>query len=231
MDNNFENNIKTRLDQRRISPSNNSWDKLKTLINDGNIKDKPTKIVWLNYKKVAVVVSAILIAISILYFYLEPQSTVNNLDLSNSTLIKEPDKKNTKDQERKEIVDKDQHNIILTPKSNNTSENISHPPRESVAVLELEQRETKIAIEIPSFDPKIDVQSIINEEINRLLVNSVNPKINSALISEIQKLDLAQLIEEMNQGDKEIESRFRKNVVNKINSIYAQLSEKIYIKE
>jgi hypothetical protein len=185
---------------------------------------------WLNIRNIAAVFALGVIAVSLIY--------MNTNHESNNTIVSEK-KSEVKQHEDAILVQKNIASEVNQPlkptikieKANNHKVIAVTHLREEIAVLDLGKKEIKVEVSIPNFDPKIDAQNIINEEINRLLVNSINPKINSALISEVRKLDLALLIEELNQNQVELESQFRKKVVNTLNSIYAQLSEKNIIKE
>jgi hypothetical protein len=230
MDKKFENIIKSKLQDRKITPSLNSWEKLEDLLDSENESQNTVKYTWLSIRNIAAVFALGVIAVSLIYIYTNHESTNAFVSEQNSDL---------KQYEDVIIVQKDidqplnqsKNPTIRIEKPNNNKVTVMTQPREEIAVLDLGKKEIKVEVSIPNFDPKIDAQNIINEEINRLLVNSVNPKINSALISEVRKLDLALLIEELNQNQVELESQFRKKVVNTLNSIYAQLSEKNIIKE
>jgi hypothetical protein len=230
MDKKFENIIKSKLQDRKITPSPNSWEKLEGLLDSENESQKAVKYRWLSIRNIAAVFALGVIAVSLIY--------MNTNHESNNAIVFEK-KLEVKQYEDAILIQKNlapelnqpQKPTIKIEKANNHKVIAVNQPREEIAVLDLGKKEIKVEVSIPNFDPKIDAQNIINEEINRLLVNSINPKINSALISEVRKLDLALLIEELNQNQVELESQFRKKVVNTLNSIYAQLSEKNIIKE
>jgi hypothetical protein len=244
MDYKVEDKIKARLENRSIAPKSKSWDELEALLDD-TVKEKNPKVFWITIRKVAAVLVVVLLYVTLLYVYSDKDASTIQVVAKDQLPIDDLTREfpNGKKVEQSDV--KLSENIIghkevkqeitAVPTKQKTVEN---PPkelidanREKVEISELNPPEKKSSTIVSNFKPKIDAQDIVNEEINRLLVNSVNPKLTSSIIMEVQKLDLAQILDEIDLNDPEKEATFRKKVVRKINTIYAQLSEKNIRKE
>ncbi len=245
MDHKIEDTIKARLENRSIPPKPKSWDALEGMLED-NVKEKNPKFFWLAIRKVAAVLVVVLLCVTIIYQYSDKDgSTIQVVatdqlpkdddairELSDGKKIDQSEVKLTENIEEKE---EDKQEITALPTKQTTLEKPSNdqinPNREKIEIPDLNTPEKNVSTVVSNFQPKIDAQDIVNEEINRLLVNSINPKLTSSIIMEVQRLDLAQILDEIDLNDPEKEATFRKKVVRKINSIYAQLSEKNIRKE
>ncbi|HMP28734.1 MAG TPA: hypothetical protein PKD85_03990, partial [Saprospiraceae bacterium] len=209
------------------TPSTQSWGKLEGLLE----QQEPPKVINISYRRWAAVVMIFLVALAGVVYFMPAKEEAAAMVVAPNLLINEVDVvATTLSENQKEIP------VVSTSIRPNVNQSISHrqnaeTSREEVNIATLPQKDIPIYKGAISTIPTIDAQSIVNEEINKILVNSVNPKINSELIVEVKKLDLALLLEEMNQDSQEQESQFRKKVVKKLQTIYAQISDRNIIKE
>ena len=230
--------IKSRLEHNQIPPQPQSWDKLIAILDHS----EPKKIIKPDFSFLATSKTAAAAVVLIIFATLGAHLFENKKD---EVIVSDQQIKrsvHTKPSENRE--GQNQKSIASTGSYMPSRVAPDSGKKEIKALLEniLASRENIDFVELPTVasqtllvqkDQKIviDATDILNQEVNRLLVNSVNPAMNTVLLEEVRKLDLAQLIEELDHQNQELEPQFRKKVVKTLNSIYAQISERNLSKE
>lgn len=237
MDNRQDKIIKSKLENNKITPNPASWDKLNALLDaEEMVTEVTTPKKYFKLKRISVA-AAILICFALAGYYFMKENEKNNYvqnlkqeDRGNEVYVNQENKNS----EKVMIYEKSITSIPQTaPKTVNTSPVFNAKPekRETVEITDINSLASEVKVIKPDFKITIDARDILNQEVNRFLVSSVNPKMTSALVEEVRKLDLAQIMDELNEQDPELESQFRKKVVKKLNTIYAQISDRNIIKE
>ena len=236
MDNRTEKIIKSKLENNKITPDKASWEKLTVLLDEGPLTTKVTPVKYYFMLKRAAVAAIVLIFLGYggYHFFGNEKSestfaeSIKKENVSQKSLVLE----NNKDTKVKdEPIQNIKHEQITSSEKPKLSPKGSVEKRELVEVTDINSSTKVLSAIKPEIKITIDAQEILNQEINRFLVSSVSPKMTTALVEEVRKLDLAQIMDELNDQDPELESQFRKKVVKKLNTIYAQISERNIIKE
>ncbi len=231
--NNFEKEIRERLNSREIQPSSQAWDRLDAMLTVA--EEKKTKRSFFSFKYIGIAASVLVfVTLGLFYFNQKNTTTIETQNTVVETETKEtPNSKlqipNIENKQNNEVVVSNEKARTINPKSRNQNSkpiiNQKTDVNQSVIVNQ-NQQEAIVNQEIVS--PKQEEKAIKKTsivDVDELLASvekdrKTNIKINKSDI----KVDAKSLLSEV---DTELDMSFRERVLNTVNKNYKSVKEAV----
>ncbi len=231
--NNFEKEIRERLNSREIQPSSQAWDRLDAMLTVA--EEKKTKRSFFSFKYIGIAASVLVfVTLGLFYFNQKNTTTIETQNTVVETETKEtPNSKlqipNIENKQNNEVVVSNEKVITRNPKSRSQNSkpiiNQKTDVNQSVIVNQ-NQQEAIVNQEIVS--PKQEEKTIKKTsvvDVDELLASvekdrKTNIKINKSDI----KVDAKSLLSEV---DTELDMSFREKVLNTVSKNYKSVKEAV----
>lgn len=215
--NKLENEFKNKLNQREITPSENAWDRLDTMLTVAEEKKPIRSYGWLY-------IAASIIGVTFLGTFFLSQNNQNTTIESNEVVIGNNQK-----------VEPIQKDISIVP-SNSKSEStvviseIKKTEKNSQDLMPTIKRENQVALnpKEDSLIPKAE-ENQTNIKIKQLASSNINDETVDKMLAEVKRISKegnSKTLVKVNsntllsQVDGELELSFREKVINKVNKNY-----------
>jgi len=221
-----QNNYREKLQNRRITPTSGSWERLEKKLDEHENKDKKYTSWLLKAASIA------LIVISVGYYYFTPEKDIDNTPIIAAPSVK---KKNINPIKKNEVIESevtntndispiienetDDLNIAISKKTNDSSiESIDKRNSSTGSLIELSINDSIIGL-IEVAEMPISEEQLIDQEVEQLLKQSkiklvVNGEINSKKVVSSEAL-LNSVEEDLY---KDLKQKLIEKITNKLNN-------------